>query len=172
MVGSPIAAVLGFEDHEREVSWGPARTRELTVNGVWLGLYLEALMPDSETSASGTPVVVGTADEEDIRFLRGLMGGRPGLRLEPGIAVLGHCGGCLSTTDGVMLGGRIEIGDTYVRWSGMALGEEQFYSGWRRPRFDYVIAATEHGPVFQFDRDQYEKAVHEELRRLDEGATA
>jgi hypothetical protein len=127
-----VVDVLSFVDVAYE---SPGRTpaahnlRQLSVNGMTLGTHLSAAYRQPEPASS--PLVDG--DDDNQRFLQGLLGEPGPDALRAGRIALGYCDQCLDSSCGILAAGTLSLSETEVTWRDIGFEQEHF--GELVPRF-------------------------------------
>jgi hypothetical protein len=125
MTGRQRMAVLSFVDRPlpgRGHWLSGVNGRQLVIDGAPLG----TLIPVDHDLAS--PLVdVPKWREQNLTYLRSLLGGEPADQLRPGRIGLQFCGHCLDSTCGILLAADLELGDETVTWSKVGYEAENFW---------------------------------------------
>jgi hypothetical protein len=123
--GERRVAVLSFVDRplpERDHWLSGVNGRQLMIDGAPLG----TLIPVDHDLASPLGDVPKWR-EQNLTYLRSLLGGEPADPLRPGRVGLEFCGHCLDSTCGILLAADLELGGETVTWSKVGYETESFW---------------------------------------------
>jgi hypothetical protein len=177
--GRERVAVLSFVDRplpERDHWLKGVNGRQLAIDGTSLG----TLIPVDHDLAS--PLVDAPKwREQNLTYLRSLLGGQPADQLRPDRIGLQFCGHCLDSSCGMLLAADLEVGDETVTWSKVGYETENFWV--TAPRRKWWIFGREEPGIppdewwtpdpflpdiaLVFSRDAYTATINDEIARTE-----